>query len=52
MDIGAYRAEIVSPIEAAVSVIVLSLFFQEQIWGRKLIGILMAISLATVVQLN
>jgi drug/metabolite transporter (DMT)-like permease len=50
--IEASKAGIISTVEVVVSVIVSSLFFQEEIWGWKLLGILMVISSVIVVQLD
>ena len=50
--IEASKAGIISTVEVVVSVIVSSLFFQEKIWGWKLMGILMVISSVIVVQLD
>ncbi len=50
--IEASKAGIISTVEVVVSVIVSALFFQEEIWGWKLIGILMVISSVIVVQLD
>lgn len=50
--IEASKAGIISTVEVVVSVIVSYLFFQEQIWGWKLMGILMVIGSVIVVQLD
>lgn len=50
--IEASKAGIISTIEVVVSVIVSYLFFQEQIWGWKLMGILMVVGSVIVVQLD
>ncbi len=50
--IEASKAGIISTIEVVVSVLLSFLFFQEQIWGWKLMGILMVISSVIVVQLD
>lgn len=50
--IEASKAGIISTIEVVVSVLLSFLFFQEQIWGWKLMGILMVVSSVIVVQLD
>ena len=50
--IEASKAGIISTIEVVVSVIISHFAFQEQLWGWKLIGILMVIGSVIVVQLE
>ena len=50
--IEASKAGIISTIEVVVSVVISFLFFQEQIWGWKLMGILMVVGSVIVVQLD
>lgn len=52
MGIEASKAGIISTIEVVVSVIISYFAFQEQLWGWKLIGILMVIGPVIVVQLE
>lgn len=52
MGIEASKAGIISTVEVVVSVVVSYLFFQEQLWGWKLIGILMVIGSVIIVQLD
>lgn len=52
MGIEASKAGIISTVEAVLSVLVTYIFFQEQIWGWKLIGILMVIVSVVMVQLD
>ena len=50
--IEASKAGIISTIEVVVSVLISFLFFQEKIWGWKLVGILMVMGSVVVVQLD
>lgn len=50
--IEASKAGIISTIEVVVSVLISFLFFQEKIWGWKLMGILMVMGSVVVVQLD
>ncbi len=50
--IEASKAGIISTIEVVVSVVISFLFFQEQIWGWKLLGIMMVVGSVIVVQLD
>lgn len=46
------RAGIVSTMELVVAVLLSYLIFQENIWGWKMVGILMVLSSVTLIQLN
>lgn len=52
MGVEASQAGIISTVEVVVSVIVSRFFFQELLWGWKLIGILMVIGSVVIVQID
>lgn len=52
MGVEASKAGIISTVEVVMSVIVSYLLFQEELWGWKLIGIIMVIGSVIVVQLD